>query len=62
MTEHIISCHKKNAAFMAIRHTDPSYRTLENERNAQAMVTRGTNPAYRMQEIEGNAQAEEIRP
>jgi hypothetical protein len=53
MTERIINCRKRNAASIAIRCTDPSYRTQENERNAQAMATRFTNPAYRMQ----NAQA-----
>ncbi len=47
MTECIINRRKRNAASMATRCTDPSYRTQENERNAQAMTTRRTNPAYR---------------
>jgi hypothetical protein len=41
---------ERNAASMATRHTDPSYRTQENERNAQDMATSCTNPAYRRQE------------
>ncbi len=55
MTEGIINRRKRNAASMATRHTDLSYRTQENERNAQAMATRCTNPTYRMQETERNA-------
>ncbi len=46
MTECIINRHKMNAASMLTRHTDPSYRTQENEWNAQAMATRRTDPSY----------------
>jgi hypothetical protein len=39
---------ERNAASMATRCTDPSYRRQENDRiNAQAMASRCTDPTYR---------------
>ncbi len=45
MTKCIINPRKRNAASMATRCTDPSYRMQKNKQNAQAMATRRTNSA-----------------
>ena len=52
MTECIINRRKKNAASMATRRTDPSYRILEqNADTNQRRLTRQTQ-SYRIQDIE----------